>query len=669
MRRNLFGAKGTGGAARAMLSLSLAAAMALGSMPATAFAEALESVGGAEVTEQVATVEAESDEGLQFEETTPELVADDVIAEGQGADVAIEDAVVEDVASEGTDVAVEEAVEADAESEATDSDQLAEEVDGQDEADKNKAEGDADDAKLSAQAVSQRTLPLNGQWQTFTPTGTGTGNAVYYRFTLSSQSLVQLGFQNWWSATARWELWDGDLTTQYWSYDSSASYPGSNSDYCYLKAGTYAIKAWSYHSGSGYFRFKGTATPTSHPVRNNDTFDTAASMSANTTVKGLFCRGDSGDDYYKFTVSGTKKVSIICQESDANIDTVDGFRLYNASKTQVGGFHSVSRSCTSEYELSAGTYYVKVSRYKTAGGPYTIKYQVQSSNLADANVSLSKTSYTYNAKTKTPSVTVKLNGTTLSEGTDYTVSYASGRKNVGTYKVTVTGTGKYTGSKAKTFTIKKRSLSNATVSGLGTFYYTGSAVKPSPKVVVGGRTLVKGTDYTLSYKNNTKVGTAKVTIKGKGNYKGSVTKSFKIAKSTAKVNWGVTKNSSGQVQRIKATVSSNISGGIRYKSHVQSKSWTSWKANGALCGTAGKRSEAVQFELTGTLKSKYDVYYCVKVSRYGWMGWAKNGQKAGTTGLSQPITGLKVKLVAKGGSAPAALDYTSYRYVTKTGAW
>lgn len=67
---------------------------------------------------------------------------------------------------------------------------------------------------------------------------------------------------------------------------------------------------------------------------------------------------------------------------------------------------------------------------------------------------LSKTTYTYNGKAKKPSVTVKdSKGTELKKDTHYTVSYASGRKNVGTYKVTIKGKGKYTGSVTKTFKI------------------------------------------------------------------------------------------------------------------------------------------------------------------------------------------------------------------------
>ena len=64
--------------------------------------------------------------------------------------------------------------------------------------------------------------------------------------------------------------------------------------------------------------------------------------------------------------------------------------------------------------------------------------------------------------------------------------------------------------------------------------YTGSAQEPKPTVVAAGSVLKEGTDYTLSYSNNVNVGTASVTIKGKGNYRGSVTKNFKIYKDTFK---------------------------------------------------------------------------------------------------------------------------------------
>ena len=65
--------------------------------------------------------------------------------------------------------------------------------------------------------------------------------------------------------------------------------------------------------------------------------------------------------------------------------------------------------------------------------------------------------------------------------------------------------------------------------------YTGKAIKPSVTVKDGGKKLVNGTDYTLSYKNNTKPGTATVIITGKGNYTGTKTLTFKIVPKKVKV--------------------------------------------------------------------------------------------------------------------------------------
>ena len=67
---------------------------------------------------------------------------------------------------------------------------------------------------------------------------------------------------------------------------------------------------------------------------------------------------------------------------------------------------------------------------------------------------LSKTSYTYNTKVQTPSVTVKdSKGNILKKDTDYTVKNESGRKNPGKYTVTITFKGNYSGTKTLTYTI------------------------------------------------------------------------------------------------------------------------------------------------------------------------------------------------------------------------
>ena len=76
------------------------------------------------------------------------------------------------------------------------------------------------------------------------------------------------------------------------------------------------------------------------------------------------------------------------------------------------------------------------------------------------NIKLSKTAYTYNGKMQRPSVTVKdSKGKTLKKGTDYTVSYSSGCKNVGRYTVKVTLKGNYSGTKSLTYNINPKGTS------------------------------------------------------------------------------------------------------------------------------------------------------------------------------------------------------------------
>ncbi|WP_443718034.1 Ig-like domain-containing protein [Ruminococcus bicirculans (ex Wegman et al. 2014)] len=147
-------------------------------------------------------------------------------------------------------------------------------------------------------------------------------------------------------------------------------------------------------------------------------------------------------------------------------------------------------------------------------------------SISKASVTLSTSTYAYDGKAKTPSVTVKVGGKTLKNDTDYTVSYSNNTK-VGTAKVTITGKGNYTGSVSKTYIIKNN-FKKATVSGISTKAFTGKNITQSITVKYNGKTLKKGTDYTVSYSNNKSIGTATVKIAGKGSYTGTITKTFKI---------------------------------------------------------------------------------------------------------------------------------------------
>ncbi len=144
-------------------------------------------------------------------------------------------------------------------------------------------------------------------------------------------------------------------------------------------------------------------------------------------------------------------------------------------------------------------------------------------------VSLSTTEYIYNGKSKKPSVIVKdWQGNLLTKGIDYTVSYQKGRKNVGIYLVSVTFKGNYSGTKNVIFNINPKKISNASVTCIKKAKYTGKAIKPTVALKLSGKKLKKNIDYTVTYKNNKKTGKATIKIAGKGNYVGTISKSFVI---------------------------------------------------------------------------------------------------------------------------------------------
>ena len=160
-------------------------------------------------------------------------------------------------------------------------------------------------------------------------------------------------------------------------------------------------------------------------------------------------------------------------------------------------------------------------------------------SLTDAVV-MDLDNQTYSGSALTPKPTVVLGGKTLVEGTDYQLSYennvnASVLDKTKPAAVIIQGKGAYSGSLKKTFTIDQAEVYYAAVAAISAQQYTGSALTPKPTITLGGRTLTTS-DYSVTYKNNTNVGTATVTITGKGNYKGTKETTFKISAKTLPSN-------------------------------------------------------------------------------------------------------------------------------------
>ena len=137
------------------------------------------------------------------------------------------------------------------------------------------------------------------------------------------------------------------------------------------------------------------------------------------------------------------------------------------------------------------------------------------------------------------------------------------------------------------FTVDPKSLDGAQVQVSGSYIYDGDAKEPSGEnvtVTLDGEPLTENTDYTLSYEDNTDAGEATVKVSGKGNYSGTVTGTFQIAKATPghTVPTGLTATYGNTLNDVTLT-----------------SSWT-WDAPDTAVGNVGENTFAATFTPTDT---------------------------------------------------------------------
>ncbi|MBR3158584.1 MAG: Ig domain-containing protein [Atopobiaceae bacterium] len=317
-------------------------------------------------------------------------------------------------------------------------------------------------------------------------------------------------------------------------------------------------------------------------------------------------------------------------------------------------------------------------------GSITVEFKIVPRNILIAAKLPKISARTYNGKQQKPVPTVTLRtGGRLKRNTDYTLSWAR-NTDVGFGTVTIKGKGNYKGTIKVAFKINPASISSLVkVSKISKKTFNGKQHAPVPvvKLKTGGK-LVRNTDYTLSWGENIKVGTGTVTIKGRNNYKGTMTVRFSIVEAAPPavsyrthvqdIGWqgfvsnGVMSGTSGESKRLEGIKvklgKSAYTGGIQYRTHVQNIGWQGWRRDGAMSGTShqSRRLEAIQLKLYGELAEHYDVYYRVHAQHIGWMAWAKNGAKAGTAGHSYRLEAIQIVLVKKGAAAPGV----TYKGVT-----
>ena len=271
-------------------------------------------------------------------------------------------------------------------------------------------------------------------------------------------------------------------------------------------------------------------------LRDTDKTDAANNASDTATLKF------SSANYNE--ASGTLTIKIIDKNTDADTLQIDvpATVTYGDTVTPSVGeskpagagdvtfkFFDKDGNQVSDQPFPVGKYKVTAS-CEDADTIYTAEkeFEVVARELTEENVTFGE-NLVYTGNELTQTVTVTVGGKELTKDTDYTVTGLTGTE-PGSYPVTVTGTGNYTGEVTKSFTISKAQISSAAITyDAGPYGYTGKEWKPEVTVSFNSATLTAGNDYTVSYENNINAGTAKIIITGIGDhFTGLTEKTFTI---------------------------------------------------------------------------------------------------------------------------------------------
>lgn len=271
-------------------------------------------------------------------------------------------------------------------------------------------------------------------------------------------------------------------------------------------------------------------------LRDTDKTDAANNASDTATLKF------SSANYNE--ASGTLTIKTIDKNTDADTLKIDvpATVTYGDTVTPSVGeskpagagdvtfkFFDKDGNQVSDQPFPVGKYKVTAS-CEDADTIYTAEkeFEVVARELTEENVTFGE-NLVYTGNELTQTVTVTVGGKELTKDTDYTVTGLTGTE-PGSYPVTVTGTGNYTGEVTKSFTISKAQISSAAITyDAGPYGYTGKEWKPEVTVSFNSATLTAGNDYTVSYENNINAGTAKIIITGIGDhFTGLTEKTFTI---------------------------------------------------------------------------------------------------------------------------------------------
>ena len=357
-------------------------------------------------------------------------------------------------------------------------------------------------------------------------------------------------------------------------------------------------------------------------IKTNGT-TTASTLSGSKLTAGAMSATDDKDQTVVITAKaagngnynpGNKEITITVQKYTATLSwtsTTPNSIIYGTTGKTATATVKVTEGTAGKVTYTSGTTDVleidantgALTTKKVGSSEITAK-MARTSTVKEASVK--KTITVTAKKIEIPTgKTLTYNGeeqTGVDSKAEYRLSGTVKATNIGTYTATATladanntqwSDGSAT-AKTISWKINAKNLSgNITISNIADQTYTRSAITPQPTVTDTARNkaLTNNSDYTLSYKDNTTVGTATITITGKGNYTGTVEKTFKIVKASVVVP---TQN-----------------GTLTYNGSSQSPKWNNYNTNLMTIGGTTSGTNAGNYNATFTLKDK---------TNYQWNG-------------------------------------------------
>ena len=459
------------------------------------------------------------------------------------------------------------------------------------EIDETITEEESQDASLGG-TVSHISVPVNGGWAT--KQITNVDDCLYFDIYVPSDGLLQITTQSFRSKTL-FRLYNDDMSSIYSDFKEekgSSTSPATRTISNWLKSGTYHLQIRNSYTqeywfgGVGDVRVKAAFTPANNTeAEPNNVFGQAETLVSSRIIRGVILDIDDRCDFYKVTLQPGINTTLRITSYGENMS----WAVYDSSFNEIM-FERVPKGTDAEPKVvdyilekpSNSLYYIRICDYYTPGsiwadtysarGAYTLqwtqkcdhtfgkaKIEKPASNPDGLlsytcskcktekyevipcieSVVLTKSSYIYNGKAKTPGVIVKDRTGKIIDSGNYSVSYSTNRYSVGKHSVTVTFKNRYTGGITLKYYVKPASqkikgasgktLRKRTVKKNGAVFKIRASAKTSLSYKSKSKYITVNNYGRVTVNRKIPRGTYTVVIKAKKNYGyKSTQKKFKI---------------------------------------------------------------------------------------------------------------------------------------------